>query len=68
MNGTVRLMYRLGWVFFAGALLYRVSMIFQFGYSVYYATSVLPRNLMEMSFLSFLVAIATESYARASSK
>lgn len=65
-HSHVRLLYRLAWLSFGVAVLFRAAMIFPFGYQLYAATGALPRNFFELSIMLFVAAIATEAYARAS--
>lgn len=67
-QSLVRLTYRLGWLFLFAALIFRGLLLTASGVQMVRATTVLPHNLLQMSALFFLICLATEAYARASSK
>lgn len=58
MDGLVRLTYWLGWVFFVLAVIGRILLFTSVSEHMIDA-NVLPRNFIQLSFLFFLISIAT---------
>lgn len=58
MDGLVRLAYWLGWVFLALAVIGRILLFTSLAERMIDA-NVLPRNFIQLSFLFFLISIAT---------
>ncbi|MBZ5647604.1 MAG: hypothetical protein LAN37_10310 [Acidobacteriia bacterium] len=58
MQGLNRLTYWLGWVFFALAVIGRILIYTPISERMI-EVNVLPRNFLQLSFLFFLVSIAT---------
>jgi uncharacterized membrane protein YhaH (DUF805 family) len=58
MDGLVRLAYWLGWVFLALAVIGRILLLTSVSEHMI-AANILPRNFIQLSFLFFLISIAT---------
>ncbi len=58
MRGLVRLTYWLGWVFLVAAVIARI-LLYTSMKDRMIDTSVLPRNFFELSFLLFVISIAS---------
>lgn len=67
MKGMVQNSYRLGWVLLVLALVTRVLVYFDLGWRLV-AIKVVPRNLLELSVVLFVICIASEAYGRATQK
>ncbi len=67
MKGMVLNSYRLGWILLILALVTRVLVYFDLGWRLV-AIKVVPRNLLELSVVLFVICIASESYGRATQK
>lgn len=65
MTGMVKLTYRLGWVFFAVAVISRILLTTSLGERMA-EIHVLPRNFMQLTFLFFLASIASYTCNRSS--
>ncbi len=63
MQGLIRLTYVLGWVFLALAVIGRALMYTSFQ-ERFVAMSVLPHNALQLSFLFFLITVASYAYTR----
>jgi hypothetical protein len=56
----MRVLYNLGWVFFALAVVERILLLSPNIASMAMQHNVLPRNFFELSLLFFVISIATE--------
>ncbi len=65
MQGMVRITYALGWLFFIFAIIGRVLLRTSMAERMI-AFDVLPRNFIQLSFLFFIIAIASYCGARLS--
>ena len=65
MTGMVKLMYRLGWVFFVVALIARI-LLFTSLRERMIDVDVLPRNFLQLTFLFFVASIASYTCNQAS--
>lgn len=63
MDGLVRLTYWLGWLCLAAAVIGRILLLTSVAERMIDA-NVLPRNFVQLSFLFFLISIATHLYHR----
>ncbi len=66
MEGMARVAYALGWVFFGLAVIGRILLMTSMSERMI-AMNVLPRNFIQLSFLFFVIAIAS-ALARQGSK
>ena len=60
--------YRWGMVVAGLAVVYRILAFTHFGQAISRATTVEPRNCLQLSVLLLLMCIASEAYARAAAK
>ena len=65
--GMARISYMLGWILLVLALVARVLVYFDLGWRLV-AIKVVPRNLLELSVVFFVVCIASEVYGRAATQ
>ncbi len=65
MEGIVRVAYGLGWVFFALAVIGRVLLATSMNERML-ALNVLPHNFIQLSFLFFVIAIASSVCSKGS--
>ncbi|HUK88718.1 MAG TPA: hypothetical protein VLT85_13710 [Terriglobales bacterium] len=67
MKGMVQNSYRLGWILLVLALVTRALVFFDLGWRLV-AIKVVPRNLLELSVVFFVICVASEAYGRAAQK
>ncbi len=65
MEGMVRITYGLGWVFLALAVIGRILLATSVSERMI-AMNILPRNFIQLSFLFFVIAIASALASRGS--